>query len=85
MKSAVQLLDLTRETKAKLPEVTCPLLVVQSRVDESVRPASAEIIMQRTSSFDKNLMWLKRSRHNSLLDEERELIHNRVLEHVASS
>lgn len=85
MKAAVQLLDLIRETKARLPEVTCPLLVIQSRVDESVRPVSAEIIMLRTSSFRKRLVWLERSRHNSLLDDERPIIHGRVLEHLGHS
>jgi len=82
VKAAVQLLDLIRETKAQLPQVTCPLLVVQSRVDESVRSVSAEIIMQRTSSFHKELVWLERSRHNSLLYDERNVIHDKVLEHI---
>lgn len=85
MKAVVQLLDLMRETKARLPEVTCPLLVIQSRVDESVRPVSAEIILHRTSSFRKRLVWLERSRHNSLLDDERPIIHDRVLEHLRHS
>jgi carboxylesterase len=85
MKAAVQLLDLIRETKATLPQVTCPLLIVQSRADESVRPVSAEIILERTSSFRKELVWLRHSRHNSLLYDERELIHQKTLEHVRSS
>ena len=82
VRGAVQLLDLIRETKALLPDVTAPLLVVQSRVDESVRPVSAETILRGTSSFRKELIWLERSRHNSLLYDERDLIHGRVLEHI---
>jgi carboxylesterase len=82
LKAAVQLLDLIRETKAQLPQVTAPLLVIQSNADESVRPVSAEIIIDRTSSFRKRLVWLERSRHNSLLYDERELIHDKVLEHL---
>jgi carboxylesterase len=82
VKGAVQLLDLIRETKRRLADVTCPLLVIQSKADESVRPVSAEIIRDRTSSFRKNLVWLERSRHNSLLYEERDIIHDTVLDHL---
>jgi carboxylesterase len=82
VKAAVQLLDLIRETKTQLPDVTVPLLVFQSRADESVRTVSARIIMERTSSFHKELVWLERSRHNSLLYDERNVIHDKVLEHL---
>lgn len=85
VRAAVQLLDLIKETKARLAQVTCPLLVIQSRVDESVRPVSAEIIMHKTSSLQKELVWLERSPHNSLLYEERDLIHAKILEHITRS
>ena len=85
VKGAVQLLYLIKETKRRLPEVTSPLLVIQSKADESVRPVSAEIIRDRTSSFRKNLVWLERSRHNSLLDDERHIIHDSVLAHIRDS
>jgi carboxylesterase len=85
VKAAVQLLDLIRATKSVLPQVTAPLLVIQSRVDESVRPVSAEIITKTTSSFRKELIWLERSLHNSLLYDERNIIHQEVLEHIRSS
>jgi len=85
VKAAVQLLDLIRETKGQLPDVTVPLLVIQSRADESVRTVSAQIIMERTSSFHKELVWLERSRHNSLLYDERNVIHDKVLEHLRRS
>ena len=65
-----------------MSRVTCPLLVIQTKADESVRPVSAEIIIDRTSSFRKRLVWLERSRHNSLLYDERELIHDKILEHL---
>lgn len=84
VKGAVQLLDLVRETKRRLAEVTCPLLVIQSKADQSVRPVSAEIIRDRTSSFRKNLVWLERSAHNSLLYDERQIIHDAALEHLKS-
>jgi carboxylesterase len=84
VKGAVQLLDLIRETKRRLPDVTSPLLVIQSKVDESVRPVSAEIIRDGTSSFRKDLVWLERSRHNSLLYDERQIIHDAELDHLRS-
>lgn len=85
VRSAVELLNLISATKRILHEVTCPLLVIQSRADESVKPVSAEIITRRVSSFRKQLLWLDRSRHNSLLDRERSTIHQKILDYLRSS
>jgi len=78
------LFDLVRAAGRSLERVTCPALVVQSRVDETVRPESAEIILRGLGSRHKRIVWLERSRHVALLDTERGLIHEQVLEHLRS-
>lgn len=80
--AAVELRRLIRETRRRLPAVTAPALIVQSRADETVRPESAEIIYRKISSERKRLAWLETSRHNALLDPERVRLHPLVLAHL---
>jgi carboxylesterase len=56
-----------------------PALVVQSRIDETVDPRSATILA-RALGPSARLLWLDHSRHNALLDREREQIHEALLE-----
>ncbi len=80
--AAVELRRLIRETTRRLPQVTAPALIVQSKADDTVRPESAEIIYRRISSRQKRIAWLETSRHNALLDPERMRLHRFVLEHL---
>jgi carboxylesterase len=73
------LLDLMAAARRSLGRVTAPALVIQSLVDETVRPASAKIIYDRIGSADKRIIWLQRSRHVALLDAERDLIHQEIV------
>jgi carboxylesterase len=76
---------LVRGARSALPQVTAPLLVIQSKVDETVRPISAEIIHDRAGSVQKRIVWLERSRHVALLDTERNVIHGEVLRHLGAA
>jgi carboxylesterase len=78
--TVAELFDLVRASRASLSRVTCPTLIVQSRVDETVRPGSAEIIRDGIAADDKRILWLERSRHVALLDGERDLIVRAVLD-----
>ncbi len=71
--------------RTALPRVRCPVLIVQSKVDETVHPTSAEIIYNGLGSTQKRIMWLARSRHNALLDVESERIQAEILAHGARS
>ncbi len=57
-RSGDDLHQLIRRARAGLSGVTCPLLVVQSHGDETIAPASADIIMQGVSSRKKRTLWL---------------------------
>jgi len=81
--SIADLQDLMRAARRNLGAVTCPALVIQSGSDETVRPESGRIIYSGISSTDKTLMWLDQSRHNALVDVERDLIHDAVLGRIS--
>lgn len=78
--TVAELGDLIVAVRHNLHRVTCPALVIQSRVDETVKPVSAEIIYDGLGSSDKGLVWLEKSRHVAVLDVERDVIAAAILE-----
>lgn len=62
-RAMVELLKLIRQVRRVLGKVEIPVLVVQSRADETVVPKSAEIIYRSIASRDKQLCWLEESPH----------------------
>lgn len=73
------LLDLIAAARRALPRVTARAAIIQSRADETVHPDSARIIYAGLGSADKRIVWLDRSRHVAMLDEERAVIHDVIL------
>lgn len=61
-----------------LGNLTCPLLIVQSRKDETVRPISADILYAKSASRIKQLMMLEHSSHVLTLGPEREQVFARA-------
>jgi carboxylesterase len=80
--TVAELFDLVRAAQASLRRVSCPTLVVQSRVDETVRPESAEILMRGLGSLDKRILWLQDSRHVAILDKERHVVFDATIDHL---
>jgi carboxylesterase len=78
------LLDLIDAARRALPRVHVPTVVIQSRADETVRHSSAEIIYGGLGAPSKRIVWLERSGHVALLDEERDRIHQEILSQVAN-
>lgn len=78
LKSLKSMLELLAQVKAVLPQITVPTLVVQSLVEKTVQPRSAEYIYDRIKSTDKEILWLKNSGHMVTLDEEREIVFQRI-------
>ncbi len=82
-KASVDLLSISRQALRTAPAVGCPALVVQSLVDETVDPMSGTRLVKAFGPGTR-LVWLKTSRHNALLDRERDVIHRAVLDRFAS-
>lgn len=78
-KASVGLLSISRRARRAARDVRCPALVVQSLADESVDPRSGSILAHALGD-ETRLVWLRTSRHNALLDRERHVIHQAVLD-----
>jgi carboxylesterase len=74
------LLKLMKMAKDNLFKVSAPILIIQSRDDETVKPISAEIIYQGVSSQDKEILWLNEGGHVCTINGDKKIIHNKILE-----
>lgn len=83
--TAAELGDLIVAAGNNLQRVTCPALIIQSRTDETVKPVSAEIIYDGLASTQKGLLWLERSRHVAVIDVERDVVSDAILDHLKTA
>jgi len=63
--------------KANLAAVRAPMILFVSRQDHVSKPANSELVYERASSAEKELVWLDRSYHVATLDLERDVIFER--------
>lgn len=77
-----KMLPLNRETESQLEKITAPLLVQQSPYDHSVAPKSAQIIYERASSRQKQLLWYRKSHHILLIDHDKREVIRDIIEFV---
>ena len=75
MREVSVLISLTRDLMHK---ITCPALVIHSREDHIVPAANAMEIVKTISSDDIRLLWLNNSYHVATLDNDKDLIVDRV-------
>jgi carboxylesterase len=80
--SVADVLVLIRAAKRALPRVAAPSLVIQSRIDETVRPESAAYIYDRLGAPFKRLVWLEASAHVATLDSERHRVAEEMVRHL---
>lgn len=71
-----ELRDLLDEMRRSLPQVRCPVLLVQSRTDGTVAPENMEQIYAALGTPDKTRLWLEKSSHVVTCDQE----HNQLFE-----
>lgn len=72
------LLELIQIVSRDAASITCPVLLVQSRREHTVRPESATYLLERIGSLQKELFWLEKSGHVVTIDVERELVFRQV-------
>jgi carboxylesterase len=70
-------------TIAWIPNVTCPLCVLHSSDDPSVRPDGARLLHDRAASARKNLVILKGQGHTLARAPNPELVYPRIVEFLA--
>lgn len=80
-RAAADLLAISRRAHRVAATVTSPTLVIQSLADQTVDPRSGRQLAEAFGG-DCRLVWLEHSIHNSLLDDERDLIHRALLQRI---
>lgn len=79
LKCVASLLELINLVKPRLPEVSAPVLIIQSKVEHTVKPESAEFLYHKlTGTQAKELLWLYASGHIITLDNEREMVFAKI-------
>jgi carboxylesterase len=72
-----------RQARAHLPRVRMPALVMQGREDEVIPADSADEVLRRLGSRDKQLVWWEQTTHQMLVvGPQREAIYARVADFV---
>lgn len=62
-----------------LKKITVPCLVMQSKIEHTVRWQSAQFIYDNIASEKKKIIWFEHCGHILTLDKEREAVFNEVL------
>lgn len=78
------LLKLMRKAEKGLHHIMAPILIIQSRMDETVIPQSAQMIYEGVASREKQLIWLEKSKHVCTLGPEREYMHEQMVRFLKS-
>jgi carboxylesterase len=82
IRALVELLKPLKETRGLIADVRHPLLIVHSRVDNTVPPFNAELIAARVGSREKRVVWLENCYHVVTLDYDSEQVHREVVEFI---
>jgi carboxylesterase len=69
-----ELLAFSKFVPGVLPKISCPTLVIHSRVDATIAPASADVLFAGLGSKDKRQHWFEKSSHEMFWDFEREVL-----------
>ncbi len=64
-----ELRRLVVELESRLADIQCPVLVMQGDEDPTVDPKSADIIMKRIGTADKQLIYIRSNRHGILVED----------------
>lgn len=80
--SFASLYNASKNVEKRLGEVSKPVFMVQSKLDEVVSPKAARLIMRKVSSVDKKVVWFEETNHEMLLDLEAEKVVDTLSEHI---
>lgn len=72
-------LGLAKVVEEMLPQLTVPILMLQSKDDMVLPPGNAPYILERIASVDKRLIILENSYHVATMDLDRDIIAQEVI------
>jgi len=78
VRAAHELLKLQRLVRRELPRIHQPILIFQGRLDRSVDQRGAQVLYERVSARDKELVWLENSGHCLTVDSEWQTVAEKI-------
>ncbi|WP_043931447.1 alpha/beta hydrolase [Bacillus sp. EB01] len=85
-RSAIKnLLALSKEAKSKLGRVTCPALIIKSKIDNVVPPYSSDFAFATIASKIKKLVTLENSYHVATMDNDKGIIADEIASFIAAT
>ncbi len=83
--SVPDLLKLMKRAEKNLFKIKAPALIVQSHMDKTVKPVSAQMIYDGISSSQKDILWLEKAGHVCTISSEKSRIHEEILNFIERS
>ena len=77
--AVAQFFWLQQQVRQELKSVQPPALIFQGKLDGTIDPDGAKVILNQLSSQDKKLIWLEKSGHTLLLGKEHSQIYQDTL------
>lgn len=74
--------DLKRATRAEIPKIQVPVLVIQSRKDAAVPSQNAEHLYAALRTRKRELFFLEESGHSIAMDPQREVAFQKITEFI---
>jgi carboxylesterase len=84
-KHLYQSLQLIKEAKEYLSDITADTLIIHAIDDETASPKNPEIIMAKIKSETRRVIWLGNSYHMITVDNDREVVANEVSNFLSQS
>jgi len=81
-RSSEQALLCFRHLYAELPKIQTPVLLMHSRHDQTVEPATMPRIYERLGTKDKRMLWLENSGHIVTEDYDRQLVYATIRDFI---
>lgn len=78
-----ELARVVRRARAALPQIVTPTLVIQSRADPRVKPATASMALRMLGGVEKQLVWTESGGHVITVDFGREKVFAETLKWIA--
>lgn len=78
--STLEFMRCVQFTKPYLADVRCPVLIIQGELDGMVPRSAADFLDQHIGAEDREVVYLKNSKHLLCHGEDRDELFNRVLE-----
>ena len=80
LQTVYELKQLMNIVKPKLKDIKSSTLVIHSKKDIIAAPAGAHYLLKHLGSTDKRIVWLKRSHHMIMHDQERNVVFEAIRE-----